>query len=115
MRFGPVAPADAIGGVVVHTIRRGKVILKKGTAIGPVEVEALAAAGVNQVVIAALDKGDVSEDVAAASIAEEPGTTVTLSYRGDAFARAKAKNRERFDAGVAAGRIRVLACQAVLA
>lgn len=45
---------------------------------------------------------------AAASIAEEPGTTVTLSYRGDAFARAKAKNRQRFDAAVAAGRIKVL-------
>jgi thioredoxin reductase (NADPH) len=45
---------------------------------------------------------------AAASIADEPGTTVTLSYRSDAFARAKAKNRQRFDAGVAAGRIRVL-------
>ena len=34
MRFGPVAPADAIGGVVVHTIRRGKLMLKKGTVIG---------------------------------------------------------------------------------
>ncbi|MEQ1694232.1 MAG: NAD(P)-binding domain-containing protein [Hyphomicrobiaceae bacterium] len=45
---------------------------------------------------------------AAASIAGEPGTTVTLSYRGDAFARAKAKNRQRFDQAVAAGRIKVL-------
>jgi molybdenum cofactor cytidylyltransferase len=85
MRFGPVAPADAIGGVVVHTIRRGKVILKKGTVIGPVEVEALAAAGVNQVVIAALDKGDVSEDAAAASIAEAvagDGVTVERAFTG---------------------------------
>jgi thioredoxin reductase/NAD-dependent dihydropyrimidine dehydrogenase PreA subunit len=32
---------------------------------------------------------------AAASIAEIPDTRVTLSYRGDAFARAKPKNRER--------------------
>ena len=85
MRFGPVAPADAIGGVVVHTIRRGKLILKKGTVIGPVEVEALAAAGVNQVVIAALDKGDVSEDVAAATIAEAvagDGVTVERAFTG---------------------------------
>ena len=32
---------------------------------------------------------------AATSVAEQPGTTVTLSYRGDAFGRAKEKNRAR--------------------
>lgn len=32
---------------------------------------------------------------AAASIAEQPGTTVTLSYRSEAFSRAKTRNRER--------------------
>ena len=35
---------------------------------------------------------------AAASIAEEPGTSVTLSYRSEAFGRAKQKNRIRVDA-----------------
>lgn len=32
---------------------------------------------------------------AAASLAEQPGTEVTLSYRGKAYARARAKNRNR--------------------
>jgi thioredoxin reductase/NAD-dependent dihydropyrimidine dehydrogenase PreA subunit len=32
---------------------------------------------------------------AAVSIAEQPGSEVTLSYRGEAFGRVKAKNRER--------------------
>ena len=85
MRFGPVAPADAIGGVVVHTIRRGKLILKKGTVIGAAEVEALTSAGVNQVVVAALDPGDVSEDVAAATIAQAvagDGVTVERAFTG---------------------------------
>jgi thioredoxin reductase len=45
---------------------------------------------------------------AATSIAEEPNTTVTLSYRGDAFGRAKEKNRQKVDAFQAAGRMRVL-------
>jgi thioredoxin reductase/Pyruvate/2-oxoacid:ferredoxin oxidoreductase delta subunit len=45
---------------------------------------------------------------AAASIAEEPGTTVTLSYRGDAFSRAKEKNRNRVDALTKAKRLKVL-------
>lgn len=45
---------------------------------------------------------------AAASIADEPGTTVTLSYRSAAFNRAKEKNRQRVDAAAAAGRLQVL-------
>ncbi|MCU7853895.1 MAG: NAD(P)-binding domain-containing protein [Candidatus Thiodiazotropha sp. (ex Monitilora ramsayi)] len=45
---------------------------------------------------------------AATSIADEPGTTVTLSYRSGAFGRAKRKNRERVDAAVKAGRINLM-------
>jgi thioredoxin reductase len=45
---------------------------------------------------------------AATSIAAESGTDVTLSYRSGAFNRAKQKNREKVDAAVAAGRLRVL-------
>ncbi len=44
---------------------------------------------------------------AAGSIADEPGTTVTLSYRSEAFSRARAKNRDRVDAAVADGRIQL--------
>ena len=45
---------------------------------------------------------------AATSIAAEPGTKVTLSYRSGAFNRAKQKNREKVDAAVTAGKLRVL-------
>ncbi len=45
---------------------------------------------------------------AATSIADQPGTTVTLSYRSGAFGRAKRKNRERVDRAVDAGRINLL-------
>ena len=45
---------------------------------------------------------------AASSIADEPGTTVTLSYRSNAFGRAKRKNRERVEAAVKAGRINLM-------
>lgn len=44
---------------------------------------------------------------AALACADEPGTTVTLAYRGDAFNRIKPKNRERLDAASAAQRIDV--------
>ena len=45
---------------------------------------------------------------AACSIAEEPGTTVTLSYRSGAFSRAKRKNRERVDRLKRAGNLNVM-------
>lgn len=44
---------------------------------------------------------------AATSIADEAGTSVTLSYRRDAFDRARAKNRERMADAQAAGRLTV--------
>jgi thioredoxin reductase (NADPH) len=45
---------------------------------------------------------------AAIALSEQPGTTVTLSYRSEAFARVKAKNRQRLEEQEAAGRIRVM-------
>lgn len=45
---------------------------------------------------------------AATSIAEEPGTTVTLSYRSGAFGRAKEKNRRKVDAAVESGRLNLM-------
>jgi len=45
---------------------------------------------------------------AATSIADEPGTTVAISYRSESFSRAKQKNRQRVDETSAAGRLQVL-------
>ncbi len=45
---------------------------------------------------------------AACSIAEQPGTTVTISYRSAAFSRAKPKNRDKAAALVDAGRLTAL-------
>ena len=87
MKFGPARPADAIGGVTVHTLRQGSLVLKKGTTIGPAEVEALTRAGVGEVVVVRLEDGDVSEDVAAASIAQAvagEGVNVERAFTGRA-------------------------------
>ena len=45
---------------------------------------------------------------AAVAVAEQPGTTVALSYRGEAFNRIKPANRERLRRSQEAGRIEVL-------
>jgi len=45
---------------------------------------------------------------AAVSIANQPGTAVTLSYRSESFSRAKEKNRMNIQQAASAGRLRVL-------
>jgi molybdenum cofactor cytidylyltransferase len=85
MKFGPASPAEAMGGVTVHTLRQGSLLLKKGTTIGPAEVAALQASGVKEIVVVRLERGDVSEDVAAASIAEAvtgDGINVERAFTG---------------------------------
>jgi thioredoxin reductase (NADPH) len=51
---------------------------------------------------------------AALSLAEEPNTEVTLSYRGDAFSRAKAKNRERLTRAEANAELQVMLASQVV-
>lgn len=87
MKFGPVPPREALGATAVHTIRQDALVLKKGTLIGPAEVAALEAAGIKDVVVARLEPGDVSEDKAAAEIAEAvagPGAHVDRAFTGRA-------------------------------
>jgi len=87
MKFGAVAPRDALGATAVHTIRQDTLVLKKGTLIGAAEVAALEAAGIKDVVVARLEPGDVSEDVAAADIAEAvagEGVHVDRAFTGRA-------------------------------
>ncbi len=87
MKFGPASPADAVGGVTVHTLRQGSLVLKKGTTIGSAEVAALNKAGVKEIVVVRLEPGDVSEDVAAASIAQAvagDGVHVERAFTGRA-------------------------------
>ena len=69
MKFGAVAPEEAKGAIVVHSIRSAGLVLKKGTVVGDGEIAALRAAGIPAITVARLEPGDVSEDAAAADIA----------------------------------------------
>ena len=69
MKFGSVAPAQALGGIVVHSIRKDGLVLKKGTLVGEAEIEALTKAGIAAITVARLEPGDISEDEAAGDIA----------------------------------------------
>jgi molybdenum cofactor cytidylyltransferase len=69
MKFGPVPLQEAEGGIAVHSIRKGGLVLKKGTLIGKPEIAALEAAGIAELTVARLEPGDVPEDTAAGEIA----------------------------------------------
>ena len=87
MKFGAVPIVDAEGCVAVHSIRKGGLVLKKGTRIGKAEIAALAAAGIADVVAARVEPGDVPEDAAAAEIAAAvagDGVRVDRAFTGRA-------------------------------
>jgi molybdenum cofactor cytidylyltransferase len=87
MKFGPVPLHEAEGAVAVHSIRKGDLVLKKGTVIGKAEIAALASAGISEIVVARTEPGDVSEDTAAAEIATAlagEGVRVERAFTGRA-------------------------------
>ena len=87
MKFGAVPVAQAEGGVAVHSIRQSGLVLKKGTLIGKPEIAALQAAGIAEIVVARIELGDVSEDVAAGEIAAAvagAGVRVDRAFTGRA-------------------------------
>src|ERR1700683_4664537 len=87
MKFGGVAPKDALGATAVHSIRQGTLVLRKGTLIGAAEVAALEAGGIKEVIVARLEPGDVSEDGAPADIAKKvagQGLHVDRAFTGRA-------------------------------
>lgn len=68
MRFGRLPLTEAEGAILAHGLRAGRLVMKKGRRLGPEELEALAAAGIGEVVAAKLEPGDVGEDEAATRI-----------------------------------------------
>ncbi|MEM1343877.1 MAG: molybdopterin-binding/glycosyltransferase family 2 protein [Pseudomonadota bacterium] len=69
MKFAPLPLGEAEGALLAHSLSAGALRLKKGRRLGPPELAALAAAGIDTVVAARLEAGDVGEDEAAARIA----------------------------------------------
>jgi molybdenum cofactor cytidylyltransferase len=69
VKFGPVPLNQAEGGIAVHSIRQGGLVLKKGTRIGKAEIAALEAAGIPELTVARLEPDDIPEDTAAGEIA----------------------------------------------
>jgi molybdenum cofactor cytidylyltransferase len=69
MIFGEVAVADCAGAILAHSLKLPKGIMKKGRVLTAADVAALGAAGIQTVVAARLETGDVGENEAAAELA----------------------------------------------
>ena len=70
MKFGPVPLAEAEGALLAHSVKVGKRKLKKGQRLGPDEVQALHDEGLDEIIVARLDPGDLDENAAARRLAE---------------------------------------------
>jgi molybdenum cofactor cytidylyltransferase len=70
MIFGPTRLDEALGTILAHTIRLEGRVLKKGTVLDEGAVAALVASGLDEVIAARLEPGDVTENDAAHRIGE---------------------------------------------
>lgn len=69
MKFGPVAIADAEGAVLAHALNVNGKRLPKGRSLSKDDLNALRAAGIERVIAALLEPGDIGEDEAAKRVA----------------------------------------------
>ena len=70
MKFGPIPARSACGAILAHTLRMGGVKWKKGRQLSREDVETLARNGVDQIVAARMEPGDIPENAAAERIAQ---------------------------------------------
>ncbi len=70
MIFAEVAPDQALGGILAHSVQVKARRLKKGIVLGPDDIAALQAAGITGISVAQLEPGDVAENDAAAALAQ---------------------------------------------
>src|ERR1700675_2495268 len=105
MRFGEIPVSEAAGAILAHSLRLGATALKKGRVLSPEDIGLIAAAGVERIVAARLDPGDIREDEAGnrlPSAAAGPNIVTARAFTGRANLFAEARgllvvDRDRLD------------------
>ena len=89
MKFGPVPLSEARGAILAHSVKTGAGRLRKGVVLTDKHLVQLAEAGLNDVVVARLEDGDLHEDDAArrlaAALVPDPGAAnlrITEAFTG---------------------------------
>src|SRR5438045_4248312 len=105
MKFGEVPVAAAEGAILAQSLKLGATALKKGRVLARADLDAIAAAGLQRIVVARLEPGDLREDTAAARIAAAAaGSNITVANaftgRANLFAETRGLlvfDRDRLD------------------
>jgi molybdenum cofactor cytidylyltransferase len=87
MIFGDTPLNEAEGAILAHSVKLDTARFKKGRRLSADDVVALGRAGIETVIAARLEPGDVHEDAAAGQIAEAilgPGLTMSAAFTGRA-------------------------------
>ena len=87
MIFGDTPLGEAEGAILAHSVKLGSIGFKKGRRLSAGDLAALAKAGIETVIAARLEPGDVHEDAAAGQIAEAilgAGLSVSAAFTGRA-------------------------------
>ena len=87
MRFGAVPLVTAVGAILAHSVPLPGSRLRKGSVLTKADIAVLRAAGVTEIVVAALEASDVAEDIAATRLAQalvpgDQGLTLTEAFTG---------------------------------
>ena len=101
MQFGPVPVSKAQGTILAHSLRIESGAFKKGRHLSAADIERLSKAGYREVTVVRLDADDVSEDVAAARIANAAaGATIRIgaAFTGRANLYAESNGLVRIEA-----------------
>jgi molybdenum cofactor cytidylyltransferase len=69
MKFGPAPLEEAKGAIMAHSQKVGDKMIRKGSLLNDVAIDALRTAGWQEVICARLEPGDVPEDIAADRLA----------------------------------------------
>jgi len=100
MWFGEVPVREAEGAILVHSLRFGKTALRKGRILSAADIDAIAAADVDEITVVRLEPGDLREDPAATRIATAatgPKISGAAAFTGRANLFAEANGLLVFD------------------
>ena len=105
MIFADLPVLDAVGALLVHSVKVGKLAFRKGRRLSPDDARALADAGRATVTVVRLDHDDIGEDAAATRIAAAlagPNVKLATAFTGRCNVLATAAgvlvvDRERLD------------------
>ena len=80
MKFGKTPLKEAQGAILAHSMRFGDLALAKGRKLNRADINALRAAGIDEVTAARLGINDVGEDAAAAGMVSVVPTASAFGF-----------------------------------